>query len=65
MKKKKVRVTLLASEPPAIELWETRKHAALFQRAFDRKLEVEAEVAVEGAGAGASTGDTDETRALP
>ena len=51
VKKKKVRVTLLASEPPAIELWETRKHAALFQRAFDRKLEVEAEVVEAGAGA--------------
>ena len=44
VKKKKVRITLLASEAPTIELWETRKHASLFQRAFDRKLELEAEV---------------------
>lgn len=44
VKKKKVRITLLASEPPTIELWEARKHAGLFGRAFDRKLEIEAEV---------------------
>ena len=44
VKKKKVQVTLLASEEPTIELWETRKHEGLFRRAFDRKLEIAAEV---------------------
>ena len=35
VKKKKVRITLLASEPPTIELWESRMHAGLFRQAFD------------------------------
>jgi exopolyphosphatase/guanosine-5'-triphosphate,3'-diphosphate pyrophosphatase len=35
---RKVTLTLEAGEEPAVELWETRKHASLFQRAFGKKL---------------------------
>ncbi len=36
--KRTVRVTVLAEEPPYTELWEARKEAELFERAFARRL---------------------------
>lgn len=42
--KKRVTVTLLANESPHVELWEARKHQALFHRAFGRSLRLEAVV---------------------
>ncbi len=34
----KVRLSLLATEEPLVEIWEARKHAPLFKRAFGKKL---------------------------
>ena len=49
IKKKRVLVTLSASEQPMIELWEANKHADLFSRAFDRDLDLRAEINRAGA----------------
>lgn len=38
--KKKVTIQLVAEQYPGVELYETRKHAPLFQKAFGRKMEV-------------------------
>ncbi len=35
-----VRLRLAASEPPAVEIWETGQHAGLFERAYGRRLEL-------------------------
>ena len=37
-----VKIKLSAKEIPRVELWEASKQAGLFERAFDRKLELEA-----------------------
>ena len=40
-----IRLTLVADEEPAVELWEVRQHSALFEQAFGgRRLEVAARV---------------------
>ncbi len=41
--KRKVRIRLTASENPFIEIWETKKQAYLFERAFQRRLLLEEE----------------------
>ncbi len=43
--KKKVRLSLTASENLFIEIWETKKQAYLFERAFQRRLLLEEETA--------------------
>lgn len=40
IRKTTVRLTLVASERPFVELWEARKQAALFELAFGRKLKL-------------------------
>ena len=47
IKRKRVRITVQAAERPMIEIWEASKHANLFRRAFDRKLDIEADVSVQ------------------
>ncbi|MCP3982350.1 MAG: Ppx/GppA family phosphatase [bacterium] len=42
IRKKSVRVTLLAAEPPFVELWEARKQTGFFERVYGRKLKLEA-----------------------
>ena len=42
--KKKVAIELVATQYPGVELYETRKQAPLFERAFGRKLRVESSV---------------------
>jgi exopolyphosphatase / guanosine-5'-triphosphate,3'-diphosphate pyrophosphatase len=40
--KESVKIKLIADEVPRVELWEASKQSGLFERAFDRKLELEA-----------------------
>lgn len=40
--KDSVKIKLIAEEIPRVELWEASKQAGLFEKAFDRKLELEA-----------------------
>lgn len=44
IEKASIRVTLLATEEPWVEIWEARKHGDLFERAFDRELVLETEL---------------------
>lgn len=48
----RIRITLLATEEPWVEIWEARKHGDLFERAFGRELVLETEL-VEAAAVGA------------
>ena len=45
--RKKVRMRLTASENPFIEIWETKKQAYLFERAFQRRLLLEEDSAAD------------------